>query len=254
MRKVAYLSMTKEEVISKVRKLFELSHSPNENEAALAAAKARELLARYNLSMADLSTEELKAAVSATEASIRAGRVIRNWEKGLLIHIAQGFECEHVIRRRAGCSPMLTFIGTEADAQVAMYTFCFLHRELNTLVDKALPKLKRENRSWSAGSLRYAYLDGAVRRIGERFQERTRAIRTAEREGCKELVLAKEEIIHTYMEAAFPHIKTEHAKSRVISAGAFEKGYCDAESISLPHGVAGEDSKVNRQARLNGFS
>ena len=37
--------MTKEEVVSKVRKLFDLSNSPNENEAALAAAKARELLA-----------------------------------------------------------------------------------------------------------------------------------------------------------------------------------------------------------------
>lgn len=243
--------MTKEEVISKVRKLFELSHSPNENEAALAAAKARELLARYNLSMADLSTEELKSAVTATEASVRAGRVIKNWEKGLLIHVAQGFECEHVIRRKTGCRTILTFIGTEADAQVALYTFCFLHRELNRLVARALPKLKRENCTWSPGALRFAYLDGAVKRIGERFQERTRAIKSAEREGCKELVLAKEEIIQAYMQAAFPHIKTEHARSRVISAGAFEKGYCDAETISLPQGVAGEDSRNNRQARLN---
>ncbi len=38
--------MTREQVALKVRKLFELSNSSNENEAALAAAKARELLSR----------------------------------------------------------------------------------------------------------------------------------------------------------------------------------------------------------------
>ena len=61
--------MTKEEVLSKVRKLFELSNSPNENEAALAAAKARELLARYNLSIADLPTNDANSALAATEIS-----------------------------------------------------------------------------------------------------------------------------------------------------------------------------------------
>ncbi len=60
--------MTKEQVVSKVRKLFELSNSSNENEAALAAAKARELLSRYKLSMADLPTDDMKTAVSVTEA------------------------------------------------------------------------------------------------------------------------------------------------------------------------------------------
>ena len=67
--------MTREQVVSKVRKLFELSNSSNENEAALAAAKARELLSRYNLSMADLPTDDIKTAVSVREASVGVGRV-----------------------------------------------------------------------------------------------------------------------------------------------------------------------------------
>ncbi|MBI5249922.1 MAG: DUF2786 domain-containing protein [Desulfomonile tiedjei] len=242
--------MTKEEVISKVRKLFELSGSPNENEAALAAAKARELLARHNLSMADLSTDELKSAIAATEASVKVGKVLRNWEKGLLIHIARGFECEHIIRRRQGCSPLLTFIGTEADAEVASYTFQFLYRELNRLVDRTLPRLKRENRNWNTASLRYAYLDGAVKRIGERFRERTQAVRTAESNGCRELVLVKDEIIRNYMASAFSSIKTEYSRSRIVSAGAFEKGYKDADHISLRAAVSGNSEEYS-QASLS---
>jgi hypothetical protein len=42
-------SMTKDEVLSKVRKLFELSNSPNENEAALAAAEAGTPRLEYRL-------------------------------------------------------------------------------------------------------------------------------------------------------------------------------------------------------------
>ncbi len=238
--------MTKDEVISKVRKLFELANSPNENEAASAASKARELLSRYNLDIADLPTDDLKNAIAATEKSLGVGKVLRNWVKGLLIHIAEGFECEHVIRRRYGCPPLLTFIGTPADAEVAVYTFQFLYRELNSCADRALPMLKRENTSWSTGALRYAYLDGAVKRIGERFREQTVSVRAAEQQGCKDLVLAKEQIVRTYMATAFGSLKTEYGRRRCVSVNAFQKGYRDAAGIALRHGIESEtsDSRV----------
>ncbi len=235
--------MTKEEVLSKVRKLFELSNSPNENEAALAAAKARELLARYNLSIADLPTDEAKGTLAPIEASVRVGKAVRNWVKALLLHVAEGFECEHIIRRRQGSDTVLSFIGTQADAEVAVYTFQFLYRQLHSFVERALPRLRRENRGWSASALKSAYLDGAVTRIGERFREQTQTIRVAERHACKDLVVAKEQMINNYMAAAYPNIRMEYSRRRIVSAGAFEKGYCDAGTINLRPGIAKKDSE-----------
>ena len=55
-------------------------------------------------------------------------------------------------------------------------------------------------------------------------------------------MLAKEQMIKSYMAETFPHIRTEHAKRRVISAGAFEQGYRDAASIALAPGIAREDT------------
>lgn len=234
--------MTKEEVLSKVRKLFELSNSPNENEAALAAAKARELLARYNLSIADLPSDGPNSTLAPTEASVRVGKAVRNWVKGLLFHVAEGFECEHIIRRRHGSDTLLSFIGTPADAEVAVYTFQFLYRQLHGFAERALPRLRRENRGWGTAALKSAYLDGAVKRIGERFREQTQSIRAAERNDCKALVLAKEQMIQNYMATAFPNIRTEYGRRRVVSAAAFEKGYSDAGMISLRPGVAKKDS------------
>ena len=205
--------MTREQVVSKVRKLFELSNSSNENEAALATTKARELLSRYNLSMADLPTDEIKSAVSVTEASVGVGHVVRNWVKGLLIHVACGIRCEHIIRRRHASNPILAFIGTTADAEIAVYTFRFLFGELNKLVDRSLPKLKRGTQFWSTPSLRYAYLDGAVKRIRRKV---SRADSNDQGSGTRDArpvrPFAKEQMIKSYMADAFPHIRTEHAR------------------------------------------
>lgn len=235
--------MTKEEIFSKVRKLFELANSPNENEAALAVSKARELLARYNLSVADLPTDDMNSVLAPTEASVRVGKAVRNWVKGLLIHIAEGFECQHIIRRRHGSNTILSFIGTPADAEVAVYTFQFLYRQLHSLVERSLPRLKRENRGWSTAALKSAYLDGAVKRIGDRFREQTETIKAAERHDCKELVLAKEQMIKNYMATAFSNIRMEYGRRRVVSAAAFDEGYRDAGRINLRPGVAKADSE-----------
>jgi hypothetical protein len=236
--------MTKEEVLTKVRKLFELSHSPNENEDALAAAKAREILSRYNLTMADLPSAEVKNAFEAVEKSVAVGRVVRNWVKGLLIHVANGFECEHIIRRRHGRDPILTFIGTSADAEVAVYTFQFLYRQIDGLAERALPRLKRENRGWSGSSLKFAYLDGAVQRIGERLQAQADSMRRTEQNCCKELVLVKEQLIEQYMRRTFSRIIKEYGRRRAVSATAFNKGYQDAAGITLrPATTKGESDR-----------
>ena len=235
--------MTKEQVLSKVQKLFELSNSPNENEAALAASKARGLLARYNLSIADLPIEDVNSALAPKEASVRVGKVVKNWVKGLLLHVAEGFECQHIIRRRQGCNTILSFIGTPADAEVAVYTFQFLYRQLHRLAERSLPGLKKQNRGWSTVALKHAYLDGAVKRIGERFREQTETIRAAERHDCKELVLVKEQMIKNYMATAFSSIRLEYGRRRVVSAAAFDHGYRDAGTIKLRPGIANEDSE-----------
>ncbi len=235
--------MTKEEVLSKVKKLFELSKSSNENEAALAAAKARELLSRHNLRMADLPADEMTNSLHAGEATVEVGKVLRNWVKGLMIFVARAFECEHVIRRRRGAAPILTFIGVDTDVEVASHTFRFLYGELNVLVGRALPQLKRENPGWNGGSLRYAYLDGAVGRIGERLREATQEIRVTEEKTCTDLVVAKEHLIFNYMKNNFPYLRKEYARRRKVSANAYEKGYADADNIDLKAGAESDDTE-----------
>ncbi len=239
-REMRGYAMTKDEVLSKVRKLFELAKSSNENEAALAAAKARELLSRYNMKMADVPPDAMKNSLDVCEAFVDAGSVLRNWIKGLIIHVSHAFECQAMVRRRRGLKPLLSFIGTKTDAEVAASTFRFLVRELGKLSDKALPCLKREHRGWNTASLRYAYLGGAVVRIGERLQESTEHVKAQEEKACKQLVLAKEQMIHDYMRRTFGNVTREYSRTRAVSARAFQQGYMDAEQIDI-----GDDNQRN---------
>jgi hypothetical protein len=229
--------MTKEQVISKVRKLFELSRSSNENEAALAAAKARELLSAYNLTVADLPMDRMQEHLGIVESSVSMGRVLPTWVKSLMLHVARGFECEVIIRRQRGMDPIPSYIGTVADSQVAAYTCTFLYQELNRLAEKALPQLKRENRGWHTTSLKNSYLEGAVNRIGERFREQTQALRNVEENSCKDLIPAKDKMIKTYMQTNFDCIRKEYGKSRTLSLTAFKQGYDDAASVDLKPGI-----------------
>ncbi|MFH1113481.1 MAG: DUF2786 domain-containing protein [Pseudomonadota bacterium] len=231
--------MTKDEVVSKVRKLFELAKSSNENEAALAAAKARELLSRYNMVLADVPPDDMKNALDVCEAFVDAGSVLRTWVKGLIIHVSHAFECQAMVRRRSGLKPLLSFIGTKTDAEVAASTFHFLTCKLTELSDKALPRLKREHRGWQTASLRYAYLGGAVARIGERLQESTERIKAEEAKACKDLVLAKEQMIQDYMQKTFHHVRREYGRTRAVSARAYQQGYMDAENIEMDGAGAG---------------
>ena len=119
----------------------------------------------------------------------------------------------------------------------------FLYRQLHSFVERALPRLRRENKGWSATALRYAYLDGAVTRIGEKFREQTKIIRAAERRACKDLVVLKDQIINNYMAATYPNIRLEYGRKRIVSSGAFDKGYCDAGTINLRPGSTNKNSE-----------
>ena len=55
-----------EKVLEKIRRLFELAKSSNEHESAAAAAKAQELLQKYNLSISQIPNRKKEAYVKDT--------------------------------------------------------------------------------------------------------------------------------------------------------------------------------------------
>ncbi|MBB99186.1 MAG: hypothetical protein CML67_06575 [Rhodobacteraceae bacterium] len=111
-------------IIDKIRKCLALARSGNENEAASALAKARELMDAHGVRERDLELADIE------EATARAGRAKRPplWETVLSNTVCKALQVTCFLDE----SGDRTFVGRGASAEVASYAFAVLFRKLKT--------------------------------------------------------------------------------------------------------------------------
>lgn len=73
-----------QKLVERIKKLLALSESSNENEAAIAAQKAQELLVLHNLELSDLSESDNEIK----EVNIEESSKISNWKLSLADGVA----------------------------------------------------------------------------------------------------------------------------------------------------------------------
>lgn len=135
-------------ILGKIKKCLALASSDNPNEAATALRQAHALMAAHGVSaeqitMADIGQE---AAKSRTMARSKPAQ----WECALAAVVGRAFGCQLMLRRaplRRGLKAPLNdgayiFVGVQAQAQIASYTFDVLAR-----------KCKKARATWIKGEL-----------------------------------------------------------------------------------------------------
>lgn len=183
--------MTPEAVIAKVRKLMALTDSPNEHEAALAASRVTELLARHSI---DRATVEASAGEEAGDGSDRLireetpldDRRTPGWRRSLASALGAGFGV-YVLTWK-GRAPRFEWFGHVAAVQTARYLYQTLAREIERL---AVLNARGQGRAYSN-----AYRAGIVSTVRARLvAAREEAIRAAGRSGASStaLVLVRDE-------------------------------------------------------------
>ena len=144
------------DILEKIKKLMALGSSPSEAEAASALEKARVLLARYGLSMADVETH----SPDVVEDVLLEKKRLRSWESHLIYVVSSTTFTQALHVERAGVGQVL-LIGREVNTLAAAELFSYLHL--------VVLKLGR------AYSDQVAHLEsfrlGAVQRIGERLTD-----------------------------------------------------------------------------------
>jgi len=144
------------DILSKVKKLMALGASPSEAEAASALQKARELLARYGLSMADLDTHHPEVV----EGLLIEKKRLRGWESHL-IHIITSCTFTTALHVQRNGTGQVLLIGRELNTLAAAELFAYLHN--------VVLKLGRAF-SNEVGHLE-SFKRGVVQRTGERLLE-----------------------------------------------------------------------------------
>jgi len=245
-----------ESVLDRIRKLLRLAgNNSNANEAALAAAKANELMLRYKLETVSLDEGAAEEAVRShlENEPIFSGRKLVSWKNRLASTLATHNACRLIHWTSRG--PMRCYdrievriIGTRSNAQVVGYLYSYISREIERLCKEQL-RLRAQAQqivSFDRGGKSWAndFKHGAVIGVGERLREMKAKV-AAEYTGAALMVLDKE---RDALARFYEHIAGQFTRSSAGSGGArsgsgLEAGRAAGRTISVNKGLGGSQGR-----------
>lgn len=161
-----------EKIITKIKNLLDLANNnPNENEALAASLKAQELLAKYNIEMADVEDVDfLEREIVEQEADLGKDKS-KKWKVILASAIAKNFYCKVFTRGRGN---KIFFYGYQKDVEVATKTFETLFSIGNKLARKKYYEYRKAGKNTKG--IMNAYLYGFIEGIKEALEKQSTAL------------------------------------------------------------------------------
>ena len=212
-----------DKVVELVQKLLALSHSSNENEAAVAMGKARELLIKHNLDMATFVETEPK---NNSFMEIPLFSIEEKWEAHLVAKVARHFFCRAIWQRGNQCSLV---VGKADNLLVMVETYYWLRTQMSYFVDNAKPT----NGDIKTQSWRTSYLVGISFTLDDRLKRTEEELPQGE---VKALVVRLDKEVEYKYKELHPNPVSFYTRPR--NGNAFDLGRQDGW-------------KVNTQSRRN---
>jgi len=247
-----------ENVKEKITKLLALAGSPVEAEAALAAAKAQELLDKYNLSMADVETADRKTEDKIGKKVTTEKSELQEYDIKLFCRLADLFDSfgyinnNWILSDRTGKQEKrqsLGVIGHKGDMEVMLYTYEYLMGAVLRLYKEELKKEKTRQKeeyghkmTWNeTWKFRLGFCDGCVCRVLERMKQE-RETRLQADVKCTALVRVRKANVTKWVGDNMKMGKSK-ARGRTKDWGARKKGYERGSEIGLHKAVKGGGDK-----------
>jgi len=212
-------------VLTKIKKLLALSTSSNPNEAALAAAKAQELLMQHNLTMSQVETHGQESQYC--EAFVKTGS--RVWRRLLLAVIARNNFCEMVYDPRIKSAVL---IGEPQNQEVVIYLHSYLIGQLEPMAASAY---KLSGTMMHAKSWLDSFYIGAMESIKHRLETQKREMAAASN-ACKSLVIVKDAELKQALYKFYPNTKIGPAK-RIRSSDGLREGREAGRKVALSRAI-----------------
>ena len=179
-----------ERIIEKIRKCLALANNnPSEEEAKAAALQAQKLLAKYNISMADVTEleQEVEEIVEvATWFNDIVKGVARAWKYELADVVARNFRCKHFFYGKRA----VVFYGHKTDAEAASevykYLFSMGDRLANRVTYRVLREYHKKGESAQVSGIYNSWVRGFLKGLKEGFDKQCTALMIVVPEDVKE--------------------------------------------------------------------
>lgn len=164
-------------IIDRIKSLFERTteNGCTEAEAIAAALAAQRLIARYDVTDAELSERRTDEPV----VEVYSVKVSRNWAAELASVIARSFRCK-TYRHREGCRgekmKNFVFMGCETDATAARVAFDHLYCIGNKLANEEARRQREVFGGYSSRGIRTSFCAGFARGVGDELEKQSVAL------------------------------------------------------------------------------
>lgn len=197
-----YKMVAEEKTLELIRRLFELAKSPNEHEASAAAAKAQELLHKYNLTQADLPTAEKAPYI---EVRMRLKNHSR-WA-GTLMNVLAKANGAFVVHTSTKYNEY-SVIGQKHTIDIVEFSYVQMEKRITWLADVAWDIYEGDERS--APMYKDGFASGIIARLSERLTKQVAEQRT-ESANSMALVTKADAELMTKVRELYPHLTTRRA-------------------------------------------
>lgn len=228
-----------ESILDKVQKLMaKAKGTENENEAAIFAAKAAELLAKHNLDEALLRDHQQGKEEGPIGEHPYEGRVPDRWRELILQGCAKLYFCK-LLRHQVGGKKRYTLYGREHNAVVA-----------KLMAEYLIATVKRMARQYSADKATQGdFRRGAGLRLYERLvalynEQNKPAPASATGTTLPALYRGEENAIDQYIADRFPNLRSARKGKPMKHGAAAWAGRSAADSISLSTQVGGGKARA----------
>tara|TARA_Y100000114_G_C11730088_1_gene313074 strand:- start:226 stop:984 length:759 start_codon:yes stop_codon:yes gene_type:complete len=130
------------QILEKIQKLLALSTSPNEHEAALAAAKASELMIAHDINASQLIDNTVDEDVRQSEFKYGSTRDSQ-WKSVIAAGVAELNMCEHW-RTKSGKNTHFTFLGKPSRTELCKQTLDYLCGAVTRMLEDHISKIRRD--------------------------------------------------------------------------------------------------------------
>jgi hypothetical protein len=227
-------------IADKIKKLLALAQSSNPNEAALAAARAQELMVKYAIDEAQLAGTpgHVEEEIKSEPMSGKYGAV-QHWHAQLADAIARSFFCRVYFVPRGD----VYMVGRATDREALRATYLYLLGEITRMSDSAwiaaragLPMLKSQQLGGYAIKWKRAFHVGAVATVRERLVSSLRELSAAapsangSAPSVAIVLAALQEAVDLYVKKSL-NLRT--TSSRPVNPSGYEQGQKAGWSLNL---------------------
>jgi hypothetical protein len=219
-----------EKILSKIQKLLCLAaDNPDGHESKLAAERAAEMMAKYDIGIEDIKKDGSMADGGIVEENVTANsKQHQAWESELAGVLCDCFDCKRLISYADG-GEVRVFVGAKSDVKILVWFYKYLRLRIAKTAEMEF-RLQKDQKMFGIGAVR------ALRpRLEALYKKKTEVVLSASRA----LVVNKQLAVNNFFDHKYSGLRKKSHNVGNGSRAAWNSGTAAGQSMSINQQLGG---------------